>query len=430
MPINKLRAADSALALLVFFPSLVVYWRGSWDLISAIIYPGREPLCYWVQTAIGCCTVFDYYLCPVLNKYITPQNKKTYFILSRLFLIWHGALYMFIWRGVWGLGDYYVTREPNWALLQLIIILAILISLRCLRHTIWPPFITAMDKNAEIFVAANRFGVEHDHKQDFFLDCTFGCVIATSLAILAWRCMWLVLDGWTDYATDPFKSDVICMVSGIILTVVLFSTQDLLSTVSIKLESSGRDTMKLIWEDCVYIVVFIVMLVIWHGYWNMNIRYCITDPIIGGIVNHVCGGAMLLFCGVFRLVGTCGVGVDGFGIAGEAFFPVRYCELWALYKQKGTEETEQKPVEMLEKKESELFGFENTACPVDTVFTSPVKTVFASCHLALDDLPEYQTELEEARVIDRKMSQMSRKISQASTMMDPNAEINGPKGRV
>merc|ERR1711868_13316 len=122
---------------------------------------------------------------------------------------------------------------------------------------------------------------------------------------------------------------------------------------------------------------------------------------------------MLLFCGVFRLVGTCGVGVDGFGIAGEAFFPVRYCELWALYKQKGTEETEQKPVEMLEKKESELFGFENTACPVDTVFTSPVKTVFASCHLALDDLPEYQTELEEARVIDRKMSQMSRKISQA-----------------
>jgi len=343
MPINKLRAADSALALLVFFPSLVVYWRGSWDLISAIIYPGREPLCYWVQTAIGCCTVFDYYLCPVLNKYITPQNKKTYFILSRLFLIWHGALYMFIWRGVWGLGDYYVTREPNWALLQLIIILAILISLRCLRHTIWPPFITAMDKNAEIFVAANRFGVEPERSSFlYFLDASFTCLFITPVAVTAWRCQWAIIDGvffpgdsWIyDFdSPEALKSDIVCAASGMVGCALIFALQEAFGAVSTKLEKAGRYWAKLIWEDFTYLLIFLVMTVIWHGFWNLCIRYCITDPFTGGLVNHCIGTVLLLVPGVFSLVGACGCAVDGFDIGGDAFFPVNYCSILVLLKR-------------------------------------------------------------------------------------------------
>jgi len=333
MYVNKLRAADSVLALLIFFPSLVIYWRGSWDLIQSIIFPGREPLCWWVITAIGCCKVFSYYAIPLFNKYITPDKKWTYIIVGRLFLILHGALYMFIWRGVWGLGDYYVTNEWKWALVQTYVVIAVLILFRVLRHAMWPPFVTALDKHTKVFVASNRFKTLPEHGAfKYFLDCSFTCLFVGPVAITSWRCQWAFLDGFV-FPEDPLKSDIICASGGLVASAILFALQHAFAAVSIKCEKADRPWLKLIWEDLVYILIFNVMTVYWHGTWNLCIRYMITDPLIGGLVNHCLGTVLLLLTRTYSMIGVCGCAVDGFGLGGEAFFPIDYCSKLVEFKR-------------------------------------------------------------------------------------------------
>ena len=72
-------------------------------------------------------------------------------------MIYHGILYMFLWRGVWMLADHYITREWTWALLGLSIDLAVLIPLRNIRQTMWPPFMVYVDTGPDLLKAANRF---------------------------------------------------------------------------------------------------------------------------------------------------------------------------------------------------------------------------------------------------------------------------------
>ena len=66
---------DSVMALLVFFPMICLYWRGSWDLIGYYVLPNNVPLTYWVQFAIGACTAINYIFLPFLDKHVDKEKK-------------------------------------------------------------------------------------------------------------------------------------------------------------------------------------------------------------------------------------------------------------------------------------------------------------------------------------------------------------------
>ena len=82
-----------------------------------------------------------------------------YFVVTRLFLAFHGLLYMFLWRGCWSLADHYIPRTWTWALLALILDLFLMSVLRVGRATMWPPFMVTVDTSPSLLVADNRFKV-------------------------------------------------------------------------------------------------------------------------------------------------------------------------------------------------------------------------------------------------------------------------------
>ena len=155
------RAADSALCLLLFFPSMLLYWRGIWDVLGVYIIPDQVPLCHWVTTAVGACTLIGYLTVPLLARCLSRDRVVTYFIATRLFMYVYGALSMSYWRGVWSLADYYLEGF-GWggSLVGLGLCYGALTALRVSRTLVFPPFSVCLDTREDLLTASTLLGTK------------------------------------------------------------------------------------------------------------------------------------------------------------------------------------------------------------------------------------------------------------------------------
>ena len=151
---------DSFTALFIVFTATCFYWRGSWDTISAYVLPDNEPLNHWVRFAIGTGTSLTYFSLPFIKPLLDGRSKLVFIIGSRAFMIIHGILYMFIWRGLWGIGDYYIGKAPSWGWVNMVVTYVLLLASGTSRHLMWPPYIVPNDDRPDLLIAANRFQVE------------------------------------------------------------------------------------------------------------------------------------------------------------------------------------------------------------------------------------------------------------------------------
>ncbi len=153
-----IRYLDSLIALFIVFVATCFYWRGSWDIITVYVLPDNEPLNHWVRYGIGICTCFTYFLLPHIKKALEHKSEICFVIASRCFMIFHGTLYMFHWRGLWGVAEYYQGTDPLWGWITLAVTYTLLVMLGCSRHILWPPFVVPIDRRESLLVACNRFG--------------------------------------------------------------------------------------------------------------------------------------------------------------------------------------------------------------------------------------------------------------------------------
>ena len=105
-----LHALDCALSLFLFFPSMLAYWRGIWDLLGVYIIPEQEPLCHWLTTGLGACALLNYFTLPLLDHWLSRDRRLTYFLVTRLHMVVMGLLNMAYWRGVSTLISFCLTH--------------------------------------------------------------------------------------------------------------------------------------------------------------------------------------------------------------------------------------------------------------------------------------------------------------------------------
>ncbi len=159
-----LKSADTVLACFFFFPVVCCYWRGSWDLIGYYTLSDHIPDNLWVMAGIGSCFYFNYLIVPILAKHLDPSKKITFFLVTRLFMTYHAALYMFFWRGYWELANYYGGTEWQESLITLSVILLLLSSIGCLRSTMWPPLSVSVDTKDDILDVSLRLNFKPGRK--------------------------------------------------------------------------------------------------------------------------------------------------------------------------------------------------------------------------------------------------------------------------
>lgn len=153
--------ADSALCLLLLFPSMVFFWRGIWDLYGVYIYPGQQFESALGTFLLGSCSIFGYLLLPVCDWSFHKLGTTTCAVLTRFYIFAYSILYMAYWKGVWTLADYFL--EPyGWlaGVIGFCVIYPVTVLLRVSRTAIFPPFVVVMDSREDALGAATRFKVQ------------------------------------------------------------------------------------------------------------------------------------------------------------------------------------------------------------------------------------------------------------------------------
>lgn len=151
---HRLQALDSFLCLVVFFPSMLFYWRGVWDLFGVYIFPNDAPKCHWVTAGLGSCSIVGYFVHPLLSHHLEKTHSKALrIVLTRLYMYSFGILVMAYWRGVWSLAEFYL-HQFGWkgGLIGLCVCHTILFSTFCSRTAIFPPFVVFLDTREELLV--------------------------------------------------------------------------------------------------------------------------------------------------------------------------------------------------------------------------------------------------------------------------------------
>jgi len=162
-------ALDSFLCLFVFFPSMLCYWRGIWDLYGVYLFPDDPFLCDWATFGLGCCALLGYFYQPAVDHLLRHvgfvDGRRTWLgcvvfvLLSRLTLYVHAVTAMAHWRGVWHLANRYidaVVDRKTGAIVGLIVCYSSLILLRACHTAIFPPFIVINDMRSDVLVPCTR----------------------------------------------------------------------------------------------------------------------------------------------------------------------------------------------------------------------------------------------------------------------------------
>ena len=81
-------------------------------------------------------------------------------------------------------------------------------------------------------------------------------------------------------------------------------------------------------------ILYVFHLFLWRGGWNLNATYMISDQMVGGWVNHICGTVALMLLQLFSYASVVGCAVDGGDINGESIYPTLYLRHYLLPKIK------------------------------------------------------------------------------------------------
>ena len=167
-----IQTADVLLCNFVFFPALVCYWRGLWDLLAVYIYPGQKPLNHWMVTLIGSFSILGYFVFPLVDAYysqIKHTSSTLYFIGTRFCLFVYGVISLAYWRGVWELFDYYLGKNPIPAMALFVCSFMLLAGCRACRTTIYSPVVIYLDTRKNVLVPATCFRSKVGNQNNIFI---------------------------------------------------------------------------------------------------------------------------------------------------------------------------------------------------------------------------------------------------------------------
>jgi len=168
--------------------------------------------------------------------------------------------------------------------------------------------------------------VQHSRICAFVCDCLFTQFVIVSSSICIWRSIWNILDEFI-FPQRHFRSDVVSLAAGFSVTsVILFSCWPL-SAVSRRLDC--RPTLKLLFENFIFLVLTWSCLLLWRGSWNLCVRKFLpadgpAGPAVGAWVSHALGTLGLMTLQTFNTVGLNGIDRDGSYTGGSGIFAISF----------------------------------------------------------------------------------------------------------
>jgi len=194
-----LSLADLLWSALIVAPLVVLFWRGTWDILDVVVYPSDDlpetqssrQLSGMVCYLIGLLTrIFLDLIKFHLKEFL---DTKPLLIQTLGGLVFRGA-YAFsgvsFWRGIWNL----MIQDVGLKTFQLIIVLVgsllVLLFSRVSRSLISAPLGILLDNHSNTFESSTFFKRTPDTKWWFLLDVVFTNLVARQLVVFSWWSLW------------------------------------------------------------------------------------------------------------------------------------------------------------------------------------------------------------------------------------------------
>lgn len=323
---GSLAVVDNLICIFVIFPLSVLHWRGTWQLQDEYFIPDNPLSSGWLSLTIGAnVCIIELLLQPLLKEYLSGVNYCTYVIISRLHLYVHGWAVMCYWRGVWELLDLYLTTYWVNSVIIYLVCQLTMIVFRTVRTPVGVPVAIQLDTDPELLEPDIVFKTPHNRLIPFVLDCLFTQFVIVSSSICVWRGIWNFADAFIfphirNHSDD--QSDVVSLLSGLLITLFFISLQCPTSRLSALLD--GHTWAKIAFEDVIFMILMWSNLLLWRGGWNLCIRHFLPKRHVGSWVSHWIGTVGLMLLQVFNNVGLHGIVRDGSYMHGEGIYVTYY----------------------------------------------------------------------------------------------------------
>lgn len=151
---------DIIFSSVVLAPTVVVYWRGTWNYMDKVLLMDEPALSGATSLAIGfaghmVCSLGQHWF---TAKFHPDRNRIAFQLVSRMYTYAYGICCANGWRAGWIFLQMWIPPE-RWVLLCVVTsgALVALVLLKGLRNIVASPFALATDHSKDFFTVPTRF---------------------------------------------------------------------------------------------------------------------------------------------------------------------------------------------------------------------------------------------------------------------------------
>lgn len=140
-------------------PVVIAYWRGTWNLMTTVLFPDNM-----LWSAISSCFIgtighfiFYYYQGHFTKSFHPDKHRITFIIISRMYTAIYGVVCVNSWRGGWTLMDLYIPKNVPIYFFILMISCILLAFCKALRNISSSPFAISTDHSKDYFAVPTMF---------------------------------------------------------------------------------------------------------------------------------------------------------------------------------------------------------------------------------------------------------------------------------
>jgi len=339
--------SDFLWSAVVVAPLVVLYWRGTWDLLEDLVFPIKEEKVEDFTDIVTNSTILSNIQTTTRAPYIKPtaQRQLSGLIcylaglivrISLDFARFHigeflenspkllravgGWVYTAVyalagvsfWRGVFYLMKLDIGVGTGQLLVVFIGSLLVLIISKVPKTLISTPLALAMDRHELTFRNSTFFRKTPTDNWWFLIDVIFTNLVIRQLVVFCWWSLWalenkfLKLNFMGEYVTDVAWDSLLLGYAGAMLSVALDQLLALqLTTTKLYITRS----LNLF----VTILAFLSSVNVWRGVWSMLNHYFFAniDPDENYIISHIAGLGILSVCLLANTISNDSIVQDG-----------------------------------------------------------------------------------------------------------------------
>jgi len=301
-----LSLADFLWSSMVVAPLVVLYWRGSWDLLDDVVYPTQDEgkikledaphpaiqkqlsglVCYLVGLLVRIILDLSKFH---IGEFLNTKSKYIRLSCSWIFNAVYALAGVSFWRGVWFL----MKLDIGVGTIQLLVVLCgsltVLIFTKIPKSLISSPLAISLDKHEVTFQNGTFFRKTPDSGFWLLIDVIFTNLVIRQLIVFCWWSLWslenqVLLKTYMGMEDLNVSYDSLLMgYAGTILTLFLDKMVQRITTTKLYIVKPITTLVTLL--------AFFSSVNVWRGVWSMLDHYFLPgiDKDENYIIGHIVG---------------------------------------------------------------------------------------------------------------------------------------------